>query len=280
MPKAKSGNFTLRRVAVNIPMDRAALRFMALQRSGQYSELRMVQRPGGKSCDIVGYKWPDKGARRKLGIGRAVNPSPARVTPNQVYFRLGGKNLLGWVSRSMARTYEVTYKVGAVTKTARVPRNLVKFVSTGKRGRALNPVGTCTKSATGAAGGGKETFSKLRKKSAAKKTGARSGPGWEFVPNSPGPALKKALALSRQFFGFDPRKVRSLDVKYPKAVALLGACMRVDYLSDKFDGKQRIYFHEFDSPPLLLASAEPNSDGTSLLLLVGKFKVKPEGITG
>lgn len=90
---------------------------------------------------------------------------------------------------------------------------------------------------------------------------------------------KKALKLSRGFYGFDPRKVRRINIDWPRSVVCLGPAAQVDYISDKFDGVVRRYFHEFKDA-ILYASAEPQKDGSNLLIIHGKFKVKPEGITG
>lgn len=94
------------------------------------------------------------------------------------------------------------------------------------------------------------------------------------------PALKRALDLSREFFDLEPRKVKRVDIDWPKALVCLGVCPQVDYISDKFDGKIRHYFHEFEGPCQLFAGDAPQVDGSNILIIHGNFKLKPEGITG
>lgn len=95
-----------------------------------------------------------------------------------------------------------------------------------------------------------------------------------------GGQLQEALTKSAEFHGFVPRRIRKVSIKWPRALVHLGPCVQLDYVSDKHDGKLRQYFHEFKSRCELYAApaAQPNGDG--LLILKGKFKVKPEGITG
>lgn len=329
MPKAKTGNFTLRKIVQNVPADKAAHRFAALQRSGGYSELRFVQR-GKSAFDIVGYKWPDKGVRRRLGIGKARNPEsvmkykllkwdeatpsarvaalfvacadnnglaiygrdhhvdldPKKVkaicdhfhfweedqirtvfsatlsgwiatvnklvwksnpsargaaTPNQVLFGLRGKTVVGWINAERGDKYQISYKVGAGLAHVWRRKDKVKFQITGKYGRVKN---NCPTKA------------------------------------NPDPALDRAVALSKQFHGFDPRRIKKVNIEWPRALMLLGPCVRVDYYSDKFDGKGRIYYHDFEKPAAVYAAESPQPDGTNLLIIHGNFKIKPEGITG
>lgn len=317
MPKAKTGNFTLRKIATAIPAQSAAHRFAALQRSGQYSELRFIQR-GKSSFDIVGYRWPDKGVRRKLGIGGArknpfeyragdrvsmrhvdglgkihwidaeilsrtaydaqqkpvyrcryelggkffektcfhsdladdwpdmKRPNPSAVgaaTPNQVKFGLRGKTVVGWINKETPTKYQLSYKVGAQLAHVWRKKSAVKFVLTGKRGRVKN---NCPKTAENPAGT------------------SRAG----------------ALELSKKFHGFDPRKIHSVNIDWPKHLMLIGPCVRIDYYSKKFDGKGRVYYHDFEKPCVVMAGASPQRDGTNLLVIKGNFEIKPEGITG
>lgn len=247
MPKAKSANCSLRKVAEKIPAHLAAHRFAALQRSGQYSELRFIQR--GKSFfDIVGFKWPDKSARRRLGVGSArKNPNQTgAATPNQVRFGMRGRTVVGWINRETPTRYEISYKVGAALKHVWRSKDKVVFVTTGRRGLV------------------------------------KANPNKATCPTTANPeaALKSAAELSRKFFGFDPRKVRRINLTWPKALMCLGSCVRLDYLSDKFDGKARVYFHEFDGPCNVYAAEKQQADGSGVLVIHGKFKIKPEGITG
>lgn len=314
MPRARSANFTLRRIATRVPAATAAHRFAALQRSGQYSELQFIQRGKG-DFDIVGYKWPDKGARRKYNIGRArINPDQAKfskkqlstlrekfagfktlpvsslaefhrifshgsdnvvkqlseanikfvsklalnelirrglygqnpsagagVTPNQVLFGMRGKTVVGWINGESPTRYQITYKTGAQTRTVWRMKNRVKFMATGKYGKVRN---RCPKSAN---------------------------------PEQP---LKRALRLSEEFHGAAPRKISRTFIDWPRALVQIGSAAQVDYISDKFDGKLRQYFHQFEKPALVLAGASPQRDGDNLLIIKGKFKITQKGIEG
>ncbi len=93
-------------------------------------------------------------------------------------------------------------------------------------------------------------------------------------------AREKALKLSEKFFDMKPRFTKKIDIDYPKVLIRLGTCERVDYISDKFDGKNRYYYHEFDGPCELFTGESPQKNGYGLLIIIGKFKIKPEGITG
>lgn len=93
-------------------------------------------------------------------------------------------------------------------------------------------------------------------------------------------AVKAAARLSKRFYGQTPRFGRSVNIKWPKAVSCLGHCAQLDYLSDKFDRELRIYSHEFDEFPEIYADPRKQPGGKTMLIIVGKFKLKPEGITG
>lgn len=93
-------------------------------------------------------------------------------------------------------------------------------------------------------------------------------------------AVRDAIKLSEQFHGARPRKIRELDFNEPQSLTLIGRCAQVDYMSDKYDGKKRRYFHEFTSPCLLLADPKPQKDGSRVLVLYGKFKITERGIIG
>lgn len=95
-------------------------------------------------------------------------------------------------------------------------------------------------------------------------------------------ALRKALAKSEEFFGAKPRWVKKIELEYPRTLVQIGSCPRVDYVSDKWDGKLRLYFHQFDSEdmPVILAAPEPQPNGDNMILIIGKFKIEAEGIIG
>jgi len=92
--------------------------------------------------------------------------------------------------------------------------------------------------------------------------------------------VSKAVKLSRKFYGFDPRKIKSIDVHWPKSLTCLGLCSQVSYVSDKTDGKMREYYHRFDGKVTLFAGVPSQKNGENLLIIKGKFKIQPEGITG
>lgn len=94
------------------------------------------------------------------------------------------------------------------------------------------------------------------------------------------PDTKKAIRLSREFFGFDPRTLKQRDLKWPKSLILMGACRRVDYLTDKFDGIFRQYYHDFNKKCVLLGSPDTQKNGDGMLIILGKFKITKSGITG
>lgn len=241
MPRARSGNFTLKSLASRLTAERCTLRMLAFQRSGQYSEMRIIQK--GKTFTIMGYKWPSKTARRRLGIGRTKkNPTPTgRATPNQVLFGQRGKTLVGWINRETPTRYEITYKVGSTTRTVWRHKTKVTFQATDKKGRVRN---NCEKKA------------------------------------NPSKALAGALKLSERFHGFKPRHVRHIDIRSPRALMHVGACAQLDYISDKVDGRLRQYFHEFENPCEVFADPKPQRDGSTVLIIKGGFKLDDRGIIG
>lgn len=94
-------------------------------------------------------------------------------------------------------------------------------------------------------------------------------------------SLAQAIKKSELFYGFTPRQIRKvkLDLK-TKALVSLGNCAQVDYVNDKWDGKNRRYFHEFEQPARLLFIPEAQADGSNVLIIVGKFKLLADGIVG
>lgn len=67
---------------------------------------------------------------------------------------------------------------------------------------------------------------------------------------------------------------------WPKALVHVGKCSQINYVNDKFDEKLREYFHKFESMPDMFFAEKPQPDGTELIVLKGKFKIEPQGITG
>lgn len=93
-------------------------------------------------------------------------------------------------------------------------------------------------------------------------------------------ALSRAVKRSEKFYGLRARRARAVDIAWPKALARIGHCSQLNYLSDKFDGKLREYFHKFKKPPEVFVADKPQPDGSELIILKGKFKIKSVGITG
>jgi len=92
--------------------------------------------------------------------------------------------------------------------------------------------------------------------------------------------LARALKISKQFYGFDPRSIHTINIDWPDALVCIGAAAQINYISDKFDGVIREYFHEFEKPAVVFVAESPQKDGSNLIIIHGKFKIKPEGITG
>ena len=93
--------------------------------------------------------------------------------------------------------------------------------------------------------------------------------------------FEKAIKLSKKFFGFDPRRVSEIEIdKMPRTLVHLGQCSQVNYISDKYDGEFREYFHMFEGSSHLFTPAEPVKRGMSMLIILGDFKIKADGIVG
>lgn len=93
-------------------------------------------------------------------------------------------------------------------------------------------------------------------------------------------AITQAARLSQRFHGFRPRRLKRVTLTWPKALALIGHVVRLDYLSDKEDGKSRIYTHDFEQPVQAFASRSGKREQKNLLLLRGKFTITEKGIVG
>lgn len=102
----------------------------------------------------------------------------------------------------------------------------------------------------------------------------------KFANPNKNKSLKKAVKLSRKFYGFDPRKIKKVNITWPRALVSIGAAAQINYISDKFDGKMREYFHNFENKAVVYVGDTPQKDGTSLIIIHGNFKIKPDGIVG
>jgi hypothetical protein len=61
----------------------------------------------------------------------------------------------------------------------------------------------------------------------------------------------------------------------PKAAALVGKLVAIEYLSDKFDGVERVYRHELDE----MRDMAISPDGATIILFPG-LKITKRGIEG
>lgn len=88
-------------------------------------------------------------------------------------------------------------------------------------------------------------------------------------------AIKDAVALYEGFREAKPKKIKTVKVKLPKAVAVIGHLEYVGYKTTH-GRKTEFYQHDFaaGSRPLLCASA----DGKQLLLIGGHFVFGERGI--
>lgn len=166
-----------------------------------------------------------------------------RVTKNQVSFRSRGRTKMGWIHKSTPMRYLIWYKEHGQDKTVWRYKDEVSFVKNGRRQRRpKNPY---------------------------------PPPARRNVSS----AVVKAARLSKLFHSFDPRKLRAIDLTWPKALTCLGVCSQLNYLSDKNDGKLREYFHRFGKATVY-AGIPKQGRGKGLLIIHGNFEVKSEGIIG
>jgi len=88
--------------------------------------------------------------------------------------------------------------------------------------------------------------------------------------------LDDAASLYEQFREERPKRARKVRVQLPKAVAVMGHCEFVGYVTTH-GGKVELYIHEFapGSRPLLCAG----SGKSQLYLIGGRFTVTGRGIT-
>jgi hypothetical protein len=93
-------------------------------------------------------------------------------------------------------------------------------------------------------------------------------------------ALRAALAKSAEFTGRPPKRIRKISIKWPESLVAIGPCAQVDYISNKFDGKYRRYFHEFEGDAFIFAAPDPQKDGRNMLVIVGDFTIEADGIIG
>ena len=331
MPKAKTGNFTLRKIVAACPAHLTAHRLAALQRSGQYSELRLIQR-GKSAFDIVGYRWPDKGTRRKLNIGRA------RKNPETVFFTWESTAPIdrAWLVLMDSLYYpgtklEISHKTATAHTLFKFGPDNVKRIAQLYKGqpdakivelfsqdfptwyagikrylvREENPnqKGATTPNQVKFGMRGRTVIGWINAETPTRyhityKVGAQTREVWRRkdkvkfqatgkvgrvknnCPKTANGPLGEAVAASEMFYGLKARHKKSQVYAWPKSLAKIGPCVRLEYLSDKFDGKKRQYFHDFGPGAEVFFDPRTQANGDALILIRGKFTIKPEGITG
>ena len=167
------------------------------------------------------------------------------VKRNQVYFRSRGRTKLGWIHKSTPKRYLIWFREDGKEKSVWRDKDLVSFRKNGRRAR--KPRNPCP---------------------------------WPPRQNVSRETVKQAAGLSKRFHGLHPRRLSKVRITWPKALVLIGHVVRLDYLSDKDDGKPRIYTHDFGSPVQVFASGSARSGQKNLLLLHGSFAITEKGIVG
>ena len=93
--------------------------------------------------------------------------------------------------------------------------------------------------------------------------------------------VKKAIAKSHEFYGYDPRKVELVTIdNWPTALVCLGGCAAVNYVNDKWDGELTEYVHRFGKNSVLYLAVPKPKRGKNMLIILGNFKVNADGIVG
>jgi hypothetical protein len=162
------------------------------------------------------------------------------IKANQLYFWQRGRRRVGWIGQSTPTRYRIDYREH--------PRDKV-YRSVWRKKNQVEFMLT-----------GKKGRLKRRNVSKA--------------------AIRRAVKQSRDFHGFDPRRLKRVKINWPTALTQLGHVVRLDYLSDKEDRQKRIYTHDFDKPPTLYATGRNERGQKNLLLLRGSFIIAKEGIVG
>ena len=77
-------------------------------------------------------------------------------------------------------------------------------------------------------------------------------------------ATQEATRKAEEWFGSDDlvTKPERLAWTPPKAAVMVGQIVAIEYLSDKFDGVERVYRHEFDEMRLMAISP----DGSTIVV--------------
>lgn len=226
----------------------------------------------------------------------------SRVGANQVKFGQRGRTKMGWIHRSTPTRYLIWFEEDGKQKTVWRSKDMVTFVKTGRRGKVNPPklveqAALVLDSTYHVGERGPRTLNARNRLATWLDTGrirgglrqVRTDIAWLKKVAKKNPCPKRAnlarqdsnaIRLSKRFHGKSPRWRRRIRIDWPERLTRLGACTRLDYLSDKFDGRHRIYFHKFKKAPELYADPNGQHDGCNLLVLRGKFKIKAAGITG
>lgn len=93
-------------------------------------------------------------------------------------------------------------------------------------------------------------------------------------------AIRLGVERSEKFYGLKARGRRTTNIRVSRVMVRIGHCSQLNYLSDKFDGRMREYYHRFKRAPEVLVCNRPQADGTEIIILRGKFKIESAGITG
>lgn len=85
-------------------------------------------------------------------------------------------------------------------------------------------------------------------------------------------AVKKYL----DFTGFKDFKVTELNLTLPKELIKIGECDQINYVSDKWDGTRRFYFHTLEK----FGNLYIDPSGKIAIITGLNLKIKPEGLIG
>ena len=97
------------------------------------------------------------------------------------------------------------------------------------------------------------------------------------MTRAPSQATAEATRKAEEWFGSDDLVTRPEQLKWkpPRAAVLVGQIVAIEYQSDKFDGIERVYRHEFDELRLMAISP----DGTTIVV-DPPMKITRRGIEG
>lgn len=92
-----------------------------------------------------------------------------------------------------------------------------------------------------------------------------------------GKKAENGQLLFETFTAFDPLNSHLAKIS-EKKLTKTDKCMAIVYASDKWDGKEKSYIHEFDTPAQVLTDKEKKP--SIVALIGGKMSITPEGIVG